>query len=101
MVSKYPKHRRANFAQNLLGRAYLDEGKPALASVAFYDNYQKYPQGERSPESLAWLGTALIQLKKQPEACKVYDELQDVYGATLTATIRSMVADGRKRAKCG
>ena len=27
--------RRWSYAQNLLGRAYLDEGKPALASVAF------------------------------------------------------------------
>lgn len=39
-VAKYPTHKRASYAQNLLGRAYLDEGKPALASVAFYDNYQ-------------------------------------------------------------
>ena len=28
---KYPKHRRASYAQNLLGRAYLDDGKPAHA----------------------------------------------------------------------
>src|SRR3546814_10854581 len=44
VVEKYSSHRRASFAQNLLGRAYLDEGKPALASVAFYENYQKRPK---------------------------------------------------------
>ena len=57
-------HRRASFAQNLLGRAYLDDGKPALASGAVYENYQKKPRGERAPDSLYFLSTALVQLKK-------------------------------------
>src|SRR3546814_5892874 len=52
VVEKYSSHRRASFAQNLLGRAYLDEGKPALASVAFYENYQKRPKGERAPDKI-------------------------------------------------
>ena len=70
-VAKYPSHKRASYAQNLLGRAYLDEGKPALASVAFYDNYQKMPRGERASESLYWLGVALTKLKKPADACNV------------------------------
>ena len=100
VAEKWPEHRRASYAQNLLGRAYLDEGKPALASVAFYDNYQKMPKGERAPDSLFYLGQALVQLKKAPDACKVYDELEDVYGATLSASLKSQVADARKKAKC-
>lgn len=100
VAEKHPKHRRASYAQNLLGRAYLDEGKPALASVAFYDNYQKWPKGERAPESLYWLGVALTQLKKPAEACKVYAELEDVYGATMPEALRPRIADGRKQARC-
>ncbi len=42
-VDKYGDASVASRAQNLLGRAYLDDGKPALASVAFYENYQKRP----------------------------------------------------------
>jgi len=99
-VAKYPSHRRASYAQNLLGRAYLDEGKPALASVAFYDNYQKMPKGERAPESLYWLGQSLTKLKKLPDACKVYDELSDVYGAKLTSDLKAKAAKGRADAKC-
>src|SRR3546814_5981318 len=71
VVEKYSSHRRASFAQNLLGRAYLDEGKPALASVAFYENYQKRPKGERAPDSLADLGKALIRSEEhtsEPQA---------------------------------
>ena len=99
-VAKYPSHRRASYAQNLLGRSYYDEGKPALASVAFYDNYQKMPKGERAPESLYWLGQALIKLKKLPDACKVYVELNEVYGTKLSADLAARAKKGRADAKC-
>jgi TolA-binding protein len=97
---KYPAHKRASYAQNLLGRAYYDDGKPALASVALYDNYQKNPKGDRASESLYWLGQALTRLKKLPDACKVYDELRDVYGVRLSADLKARAAKGRADAKC-
>lgn len=99
-VAKYPSHRRASYAQNLLGRSYYDEGKPALASVALYDNYQKMPKGERAPESLYWLGQALTKLKKLPDACKVYDELGEVYGSKMSADLSAKAKKGRADAKC-
>ena len=99
-VAKYPSHRRASYAQNLLGRAYLDEGKPALASVALYDNYQKMPRGERASESLYLLGTALIRLNKPADACKVFKEFDDVYGAKSGADLKAKVGKGRADAKC-
>jgi TolA-binding protein len=99
-VTKYPSHRRWSYAQNLLGRAYFDEGKPALASVAFYDNYQRAPKGERAAESLTWLGQSLTKLKKPADACKVYDELQDVYGARLAPDLKAKATKGRADAKC-
>ena len=98
--AKYPKHKRASFAQNLLGRSYLDEGKPALASVAFYDNYTKNPKGERASESLYYLGVALTRLKKLPDACKVFDEFKDVYGASAPADLKARVAKARTEASC-
>ncbi|MEH3105964.1 MAG: tetratricopeptide repeat protein [Sphingomonas fennica] len=101
VVAKYPKHKRASYAQNLLGRAYLDDGKPAIAAEAFYANYQKMPRGERAPDSLYYLGQSLVRLKKNAEACKVYDELTDVYGATLKEPLKGRVATARTEAKCG
>ena len=100
VVAKYPKHKRASYAQNLLGRSYLDGGKPAMAAEAFYSNYQKMPRGERAPDSLYFLGQALVQLKKPAEACKVYDELRDVYGATIAEPLKSRVSRARADAKC-
>ncbi|ANI77264.1 hypothetical protein EP837_00828 [Sphingobium sp. EP60837] len=99
-VDKYGTASVASRAANLLGRAYLDDGKPALASVTFYENYQKRPKGDRAADSLAWLGEALIQLKKPADACKVYAELEQVYGASLSASQRGMMDKGRAKAKC-
>ena len=100
-TAKYPAtNKRWSYAQNLLGRAYLDEGKPALASVAFYDNYQKAPRGERAADSLTSLGQALVKLKKLPDACKVFDEVNEVYGAKLTPDQKARATKGRADAKC-
>jgi TolA-binding protein len=99
-VDQYGNASIASRAQNLLGRAYLDDGKPALASVAFYENYKTRPKGDRAAESLAYLGEALIRIKKLPDACKVYEELGDVYGASLNASLRDMMEKGKLRAKC-
>jgi TolA-binding protein len=100
VAEQYPNHRRASFAQNLLGRAYLDEGKPALAAVALYDSYQKWPKGERAAESLYWLGQALTRLKRTGDACKAYAQFGDDYAETASAGLKAQVAAARKQAKC-
>jgi len=100
VVADHPKSKRASYAQNLLGRAYLDDGKPSLASMAFYDNYKKMPDGERAPDSLLYLGQALVKLNKPADACKVYGELSDVYGARLTGTMQAQLTQSRAAARC-
>ena len=100
MVKKYPNHARASYAQNLLGRAYLDDRKPATAAKMFLANYQNNPRGERAADSLYFLGQSLVQLKKSAEACKVYDELQDVYGANMRDWVKQRLPKARTDAKC-
>ncbi len=99
-AADHPKHRRASFAKNLLGRAYLDDGKPALASVALYENYQELPRGERAPDSLYFLSTALVQLDKKADACRVLSELQEVYPSAATGRLSARVARGKAAADC-
>lgn len=99
-VKKFPKHERASFARNLLGRAYLDDGKPATAVKIFYDNYKGDPRGARAPESLFFLGDALIKLGKNSEACEAFTELVTAYPGEAKSRLATRLADGRKRAKC-
>lgn len=100
VATDFPKSKRASYAQNLLGRAYLDEGKPSLASIAFYDNYKKMPDGDRAAESLFYLADALMKLKKPADACKVYGELSDVYAGKISASMQAGIVKGRAAASC-
>jgi TolA-binding protein len=100
VAKKYPKHKRASYAQNLLGRAYLDDGQPARAAEAFAANYTANPRGDRAPESLFYLGQSLMQLKKPTDACRVYDELASAYPDKVTGALKTRVATARADAKC-
>jgi len=100
-LDKYPNDPIASRTQNLLGRAFLDDGKPFTAVTIFYENYRKRPQGERAAESLAWTGEALIRANDLTRACVVYEQIGEEYGATMPANVRQMMLDGKARAKCG
>lgn len=100
MAVQYPNHRRASWARNLAGRALLEEGKATAAAKALFANYEADPKGERAPDSLYYLGEALVKLKKNAEACKVYDELQGVYGAKLRDSLKQGLPKARTNAGC-
>lgn len=100
VVATYPKHKRASYAQNLLGRSYLDDDKPALASIAFYDNYRKMPRGDRAPDSLYYLAQALMKRNKPADACTVYGELTKIYPDKISETMQADITRGRVAAKC-
>jgi TolA-binding protein len=99
-AKRYPRSKWASWANNLAGRAYLDDGKPATAAKTFLANYQANPKGERAADSLYFLGQALVALDKPADACKAYDELQDVYGAGMRDWVKSRLPAARTQAKC-
>lgn len=100
VVTKWPTSSQASFAQNLLGRAYLDEGKPSLAAVAFYNNYKDRPSGARAPHSLMYMGVALDKLGRKADACKAFRELEEVYGAKAPQDVRTDAAAAKTKAGC-
>lgn len=100
VVTKWPKSNQASYAQNLLGRAYLDEGKPSLAAVAFYNNYKDRPSGPRAPHSLMYMGVALDKLGRKADACKAFRELDEVYGDKAPQDVRTDAAAAKAKAGC-
>ena len=99
-LTKFPKHKRASYARNLLGRAWLDDKKPATAVKVFYDNYKTEPRGDRAPDSLFFLGSALTDLGKRAEACEAFGELERAYPDAVTSRLVERIAAGKTRAKC-
>jgi TolA-binding protein len=96
----WPNDRFASWAGNLVGRAYLDDGNPSAAAKALLANYEANPKGERAADSLFFLGQALVALKKPADACKAYDELKDVYGATMRDWLKQRLPAARIAARC-
>ena len=97
--TRYPSGRWISWTRNLLGRAYLDDGKPATAARILLANYQENPRGDRAADSLFYLGQSLTQLNRRTEACRVYDELARVY-PDVRAQIRDQVPQARRAARC-
>jgi TolA-binding protein len=99
-LKKFPQHKRASYARNLLGRTWLDDKKPATAVKIFYENYKNEPRGDRAPDSLFFLGSALTDLGKAAEACEAFGELAKAYPDAASGRLAERIVAGKTRAKC-
>jgi TolA-binding protein len=99
-VKAYPKHRRVSYANNLIGRAQLDKGDARAAAETLLSNYRTNPGGDRAPDSLYYLGQALMKLGQPGQACKAYGELDAVYGAKIRSDLKKLESDAKAQANC-
>jgi TolA-binding protein len=99
-TSAYPRHRRVSYANNLIGRALLDQGQAQAAAQAFLANYRSNPAGERAQDSLYFLGQSLMKLGQPGQACKAYQELEAVYGAKVRPDLQKQVTEAKAQAQC-
>jgi len=99
-TAAYPKHRRVSYANNLIGRALLDQGKARDAAAVFLANYRANSRGDRAPDSLYYLGQAEMKLGQPSQACKAYAELDAVYGSKVRADLRKQVDQAKTEAQC-
>src|SRR5262245_16992700 len=99
-TSAYPKHRRVSYANNLIGRALLEQGKPRDAAAVLLANYRANSKGERAPDSLYYLGQAEMKLGQPSQACKAYAELDAVYGSKVRTDLRKQVDQAKAEAQC-
>lgn len=99
-TAAYPKHRRISYANNLIGRALLDKGDARSAAAALLANYRTNPGGERAPDSLYYLGQALMKLGQPGQACKAYAEMDAVYGAKIRPDLKKLETDAKAQARC-
>ncbi len=99
-LEKYPKHHRASWGRNLLGRAYLDDGNALEAAKWFVQNYQADKNGGRAPDSLLYLGVAMKQLKDTKRACIALAEFSQTYAAEAAGRLKSLYDSTRNGLNC-
>ncbi len=99
-AEKYPDHWRATYGRNLLGRAYLDDGKPREAAPWFLKNYQSDKTGARAGDSLLYLAEAMIANKDTKRACIALAEFAETYPALATGRLLGQYEANRAKVKC-
>jgi TolA-binding protein len=99
-VKKYPRHPRVSYSRNLLGRAYLDDGKPGTAAQVFLENYQSDRKGARAPDSLLYLAVAMGRLKENQRACVALQELEEAYPQEIAGRLAPDYRAARAAVKC-
>lgn len=99
-VQKYPNHKMISYGRNLLGRAYLDEGKPKEAASWFVKNYDDDVQGARAADSLLYLSDSMIAIKDTKRACIALAKFGETYPALATGRLKSQYDGNRAKVKC-
>ncbi|MFA9201358.1 MAG: hypothetical protein ACEQR8_09280 [Cypionkella sp.] len=99
-VEKYPTHRQISFGRNLLGRAFLDDGKAKEAAPWFLKNYQSDKAGARAPDSLLFLAEAMIAMKDTKRACIALAEFGETYPAVASGRLKTQYDASRAKVKC-
>ncbi|NLR69626.1 hypothetical protein HGI47_01880 [Novosphingobium sp. ERN07] len=99
-VDRYPKHSMISYGRNLLGRAWMDDGKPGTAAQFFLQNYLADKKGARAPDSLLMLGTAMVKLKDTEKACGAFAEMAASYPTEIAGRLKSQYDAARASVKC-
>jgi TolA-binding protein len=100
MIDKYPRHARVSYARNLMGRAFLDDGKPRDAATWFLQNYQANKTGERAPDSLLYLAESMRQLKDTSRACIALAEFSTNFPRETAGRLKVQYDATRGGVKC-
>ena len=99
-LDKYATHSKVSYARNLLGRAYLDDGKAKEAAPWFLKNYQADRNGERAGDSLLYLSETMMALKDTKRACIALAEFSEKYPALAAGRLASQYNADRAKVKC-
>lgn len=100
MIDKYPRDPKISYARNLLGRAYLDDGKPRDAAGWFLQNYQGDKTGARAPDSLLFLAESMKRLNDTQRACVALAEFGQTYATEAAGRLRAQYEQTRNGVKC-
>lgn len=99
-VEQHPDHWRTTYGRNLLGRAYLDDGKAREAAPWFLRNYQVDKQGARAGDSLLFLAEAMIALEDTNRACIALAEFGETYPALASGRLQDQYEANRRKVTC-
>lgn len=99
-LDKYSRHTRVSYARNLLGRSFMDDGKPRDAAQWFLQNYQDKNSRDRAPDSLLFLAEAMRQLKDTQRACVALSQFATEYPREAAVRLKAQYDQTRGGVTC-
>ena len=98
-IETNPNDRLTGNAHYWLGETFYVRKSYQDAAFAFAEGFQKYPAGNKAPDSLLKLGMSLDRLEKRREACMAYSRLLSTF-PKAGARLKARVQREQSRAKC-
>jgi tol-pal system protein YbgF len=98
-IETNPNDRLTGNAHYWLGETFYVRKSYQDAAFAFAEGFQKYPTGNKAPDSLLKLGMSLDRLEKRREACTAYSRLLSTF-PKAGARLKARVQREQSRAKC-
>lgn len=98
-IDKNPKDGLTGNAHYWLGETFYVRKSYQDAAFAFAEGFQKFPKGNKAPDSLLKLGMSLDRLEKRREACTAYSRLLSSY-PKAGARLKARVQREQSKAKC-
>lgn len=98
-IRLHPDDPLAGNAQYWLAESFYVRKDYEKAASAFLAGYQKYPKGNKAPDSLVKLGKTLGDLNQKQEACAVFAQFNKEFPAA-PAPLKNLAAAERTKAAC-
>jgi tol-pal system protein YbgF len=98
-IETNPNDRLTGNAHYWLAETFYVRKSYQDAAFAFAEGFQKYPKGNKAPDSLLKLGMSLDRLEKRREACTAYSRLLSTF-PKAGARLKARVQREQSRAKC-
>jgi tol-pal system protein YbgF len=98
-LDQHGSDRNAPLASYWLGESLYQQRKYNDAANVFLDNYKKFPQSQRAPDSLLRLGQSLAQLGNKEGACGSIGAVLSKY-PKASANVKKNAEDEQKRLGC-
>jgi tol-pal system protein YbgF len=100
-VRRFPSSPRAPEANYWLGRTLALRNMHAEAAAAYARSLKGWPQTPWAGDAVVRLSASLIELKREPDACRAMGEYASHYAAKAAPALAVRAKDVRGRAGCG